>query len=151
MSRHRCRGFVLIFFRLLGKVMGVPRGFGSADAVLKPILRRSWASPGGGLGVVLGGLWWSEGGLGRSWGLVGPGLSHLEAISGRLGRALKRHRVALAPSDAKRTILRRRKPHFSPLVLQVSHGFEAHLKACVAASAQSGCIKKIQKNTWFCT
>ena len=94
---NRCRGFVLIVLRLLGKVMCVPGSFGSADAVLKPILRRFRVSPRGGLGVVLGGLWCSEGGLGRSWDLLGAGLSQLEAGSRLLRRALERQRVALPP------------------------------------------------------
>ena len=148
---NRCRGFVLIVLRLLGKVMGVPGGFGSADAVFKPILRRFRASPRGGLDVVLGGLWCSEGGLGWSWDRLGSGLSQLEAGSRLLRRALERQRVALPPSDAKRTISSRRKAHFSTLATQIVHRFDAHLKTCVAASAQSGYIKQIQKNTWFCT
>ena len=148
---NRCRGFVLIVLKLLGQVMCVPGCFGGAGAVLGPILQRFRTSPRGGLDVVLGGLWWSEGGLERSWDLLGAGLSQFEAGPRLLRRALERQRVALPPSDAKRTISSRRKAHFPTLATQFSHGFDAHLKTCVAASAQSGYIKQIQKNTWFCT
>ena len=42
---NRCRGFALNVLRLLGKVLGAPRGLESADAVLELILQRFWASP----------------------------------------------------------------------------------------------------------
>ena len=124
----------------------VPRSFGRADAASETISRRVWASLGSVLGVVLGVLWRSEGGLGRSWGLLGAVLSHLKAASQRLRQTLKRHRLVLAPSDVKIVLLKHRTAQIPGLVSQASFELRTNLSTCVAASARSGWIKNLQMN-----